>query len=81
MLKFPTHIQYCNTAINGKTIPDKLKPINAIHQFEPETFPIAGGKIKFPDPKNNANNARPTIILCFILVDMLPTPLASQRTI
>jgi hypothetical protein len=43
----------------GKLIPVTKNPKIAIHTFDPAYCPKLAGKIKFPAPKNNANNITP----------------------
>ncbi len=47
------------TPSNGKPTPVNKKPIIAGQKLVPAACPNAGGKIKFPAPKNRAKSIRP----------------------
>jgi hypothetical protein len=46
-------------------------PNKTIHQVEPDFTPNDDGKIKFPAPKNNENNAKPLIQISFLFNEFI----------
>ena len=67
-----SYIVPCNRACakrasKGIIVAVIINPTATIHQSGPELKPNRGGKIKFPAPKNPANNANPNINVSLVL--------------
>ncbi len=62
----PTFIN-AKTPSKGKPAAVSKKPIPDKNQLSPMLYPTEGGNIRFPAPKNIANNAKPSTKISFLL--------------
>ena len=58
----PLHFEAETIASSDNPTSASINPPNPTNQLEPDITPKNGGNIKFPAPKNIANNANPNII-------------------
>ena len=65
--KVPLPLEHASIASKGSPTPVRTNPTIPNKYLSPSIFPSAGGKIKFPAPKNIENRAKPTTIESLVL--------------